>query len=629
MKKIHLYLLSFLAVIAAMFGACGQDVDNARKQKETIEDVTFASVEFVYDGQEKEVTVSGELPESVSVAYTNNKKTDAGEYRASAVISGEGYETLTLETTWKINKAKIAGVSLDAEQETNADGEYHLPQYTGALPEGVTAKWYYEGNALTNGVKTHGKYNLTLVLSGDNYEEKRLNVLFSLRMTLEEIKAAAKEIVSSFNKTPQPWEFLPDTFQPQYKLLTDAQAAAFAGTETQEVENAYENFVNVTDIPVNYIGKQMNVVYGVLNSMQTALGYVQKAQAGLNALETAYVEFIQKNPDNYSVFEDTEGSFKYRINISGRNYDLSVNVGNVGIRFFADKTDETAPIYGAWVQLNPSTVLKYETTGEENLKIALVVAGSASAQVEFVKKDGKTAGYIHEFLYAVDKQVTATSALLTVSENYTAVVGTKGDFIPTAGGRNCEVYSNATGYLVGTEVKETMKTTVGGSGVYDTLWYNLRDLSGVNSIKKEDNQNGSNPDTVYINGYAEAIGSMEVDRLKLDFSRRFDIEFKTVYAWRKTVNADGIEEYEKAEFEAPMLFVQEKCSDTFEEDFSKENKDYLTGTVSLNVSAADKQAVNAGYYDLLPAYEEIKESVTHGDIIDYCEIPVSGGEEGA
>ena len=29
------------------------------------------------------------------------------------------------------------------------------------------------------------------------------------------------------------------------------------------------------------------------------------------------------------------------------------------------------------------------------------------------------------------------------------------------------------------------------------------------------------------------------------------------------------------------------------------------------------------------AYEEIKESVTHGDIIDYCEIPVSGGEEGA
>ena len=625
MKKIRLVLLSFLAVIAATFGACGQDADNAQKQKETIEGVTFASAEFVYDGQEKEITVSGDMPEGVSVAYTNNKKTDAGEYKASAVLTGEGYETLTLETTWKINKAKIAGVTLEAEQETDADGEYHLPQYTGTLPEGVTAQWYYEGNALTNGVKTHGKYNLTLVLSGKNYEEKRLEVVYSLRMTLEEIKAAAKEIVAAFQATPQPWGFLPEKFQPQYKLLTDAQATAFVTADKEgEEKNAYADFVNVSNIPVNYIGKQMNVVYGVLNKTQTALGYVQKAQAGLAAVETAYVEYIQKNPDDYTSFEDTEGSFRYRINISGRNYDLSANVGGVGVRIFADKTDETAPLYGARVQLGKTSVLKYEMKGEDYLKMAFVIADTASAQVEFVKENGNTTGYIHENLSAADKQVTATSALLTVSKDYTTVVGTKGDFIPTAGGRNCEVYSNATGYLVGTEVKEILNKKE-----YDTLWYNLRDLSGVNSIKKEDNQNGSNPDTVYINGYAEAIGSMEVDRLKLDFSRRFDIEFKTVYAWRKTVNADGIEEYEKAEFEAPMLFVQEKCSDTLEEDFSKENKDCLTGTVSLNVSEAAKQAVHTGYYDLLPAYEEIKESVTDEEIKAFCEISVSGGEAGA
>lgn len=297
MKKIWLVLLSVLAVIAATFGACEQDGDNAQKQKETIEGVTFASAEFVYDGQEKEITVSGDMPEGVSVAYTNNKKTDAGEYKASAVLTGEGYETLTLETTWKINKAEIVGVSLAAQQETDADGEYHLPQYTGALPEGVTAKWYYEGNALTNGVKTHGKYNITLVLSGDNYEEKRLDVLYSLRMSVEEIKAVAKEIVEAFKQTPQPWDFLPEQFQPQHKLLTDEQAAKFV-TEGKEGEakNAYAAFVNVSAIPVNYIGKQMNVVYGVLNKTQTALGYVQKVQAGLAAVETAYVEYIQKTP---------------------------------------------------------------------------------------------------------------------------------------------------------------------------------------------------------------------------------------------------------------------------------------------------------------------------------------------
>lgn len=101
MKKIWLVLLSVLAIVAATFGACEQDGDNAQKQKETIEGVTFASAEFVYDGQEKEITVSGDMPEGVSVAYTNNKKTDAGEYKASAVLTGEGYETLTLETRGK------------------------------------------------------------------------------------------------------------------------------------------------------------------------------------------------------------------------------------------------------------------------------------------------------------------------------------------------------------------------------------------------------------------------------------------------------------------------------------------------------------------------------------------------
>ena len=42
----------------------------------------------------------------------------------------------------------------------------------------------------------------------------------------EEIKAVAKEIVEAFKQTPQPWDFLPEKFQPQHKLLTDEQAQA-------------------------------------------------------------------------------------------------------------------------------------------------------------------------------------------------------------------------------------------------------------------------------------------------------------------------------------------------------------------------------------------------------------------
>ena len=77
-----------------------------------------------------------------------------------------------------------------------------------------------------------------------------------------------------------------------------------------------------------------------------------------------------------------------------------------------------------------------------------------------------------------------------MTKDYTTVIGTKGDFIPASGGRNCEVYSNKTGNLVGTEVKETVDKKE-----YDTLWFNLRDLQGVTSVKKTDEANGVNADT--------------------------------------------------------------------------------------------------------------------------------------
>lgn len=287
----------------------------------------------------------------------------------------------------------------------------------------------------------------------------------------------------------------------------------------------------------------------------------------------------------------------------------------MGVRIFADKTDEENPAYGARIQLTQNTVIKYDMTGEGRLKIALVVADTAATQVEFLKKDGNTTGYIYEYLFAADKEIVATSALLTVGEDYTTVIGTKGDFIPTSGGRNCEVYSNATGYLVGTEVKETLDKKD-----YDTLWFNLRDLQGVTSIKKEDKANWLNADTIWINGSeTEALHSKSVTLT--DRSRRFDIEFKTVYAWKETTNADGVVEYEKAKFEIPMLFVQRKCLDTFDADFSDKNSNSLGGeSVTLTSSAQAQAAVAYGYTQLLPVYETVKENVTYAEIKKYCEI---------
>ena len=651
MKKSILALLALATIAsAAAFGACDNSSDSAggnvsqeqtggetggnagnqggetggstsgEKQEAEITGVEFQSGDFTYDGTEKRVTVNeNDLPAGVTVRYENNAKTDAGEYTATAILSGENYKTKTITKQWKIEKAEITGITVEAAQEAEADGEFHLPVFSGNLPEGVSKKWLYENQSLTDGVKTHGKYQIKLVLSGKNYKEKTFDISYTLKMSLKEAKAAAQKAIAAFKETPAPWGFLPEVFKAENKLLTEAQISNFAPVDKDgKAVNAYENFVNVSEIPQNYIGKQMNVVYGVLNKAETALSYVNKAQAALAAVESAYIEFISKNPENYQSFEDTEGTLQYTIQINGDSYDLYVKIGVVSVRIFADMSNEAAPVYGARVQLTDTTALKYEMKGAEYLKIALVIQNTASTQIEFMKKDGNTAGYIYEYLYAADKQITATSALLTVTEDYTTVIGTKGDFIPTSGGRNCEVYSNKTGKLVGTEVKETLNKKE-----FDTLWFNLRDLQGVTSVKKIDDANGVNADTIYINGFTEsAINSMRV--APLDPSRRFDIEFKTVYAWKaiEKTDKDGNKttEYEQVKFEIPMLFVQRKCLDTFEQDFFDKNGKRLGGatSVKLNGSAEAQAAVAAGYTILLPAYEKIKDSVSHDDIIAYC-----------
>ena len=435
MKKSILALLA-LATIAstAAFGACDNSSDSADgnasqeqtggetgggngnqggEQEAEITGIEFQSGDFTYDGTEKRVTVNEkDFPAGVTVRYENNAKTDAGEYTATAILSGENYKTKTITKQWKIEKAEITGITVEAAQEAEADGEFHLPVFSGNLPKGVSAKWFYENQSLTGGVKTHGKYQIKLVLSGKNYKEKTYDISYTLKMSLKEAKAAAQKAIAAFKETPAPWGFLPDVFKAENKLLTDGQIAQFTPVDKDgKAVNAYGDFVSVSEIPQNYIGKQMNVVYGVLNKAETALSYVNKAQAGLAAVESAYVEFISKNPENYQRFEDTEGTLQYKIEINGGSYNLYVKIGVVSVRIFADMSNEDAPVYGARVQLTNTTALKYEMKGAEYLKIALVIQNTASTQIEFVKKDGNTAGYIYEYLYAADKKITATSAL--------------------------------------------------------------------------------------------------------------------------------------------------------------------------------------------------------------------------
>lgn len=65
-------------------------------KKADITGITFENKTVKYNGEEKEILISGNVPAGASVAYTNNKATDAGTYEATVVISCKNYNTLTL-----------------------------------------------------------------------------------------------------------------------------------------------------------------------------------------------------------------------------------------------------------------------------------------------------------------------------------------------------------------------------------------------------------------------------------------------------------------------------------------------------------------------------------------------------
>lgn len=86
--------------------------------KKPIKGVTFSDKEFTYDGKEKQISVSGNLPSGAKVDYTANKGTDAGIYNATAVVRADGYDDLTLTAKMTIKPKSLTVSGLKAENKT-------------------------------------------------------------------------------------------------------------------------------------------------------------------------------------------------------------------------------------------------------------------------------------------------------------------------------------------------------------------------------------------------------------------------------------------------------------------------------------------------------------------------------
>lgn len=584
MKKIAKILAFSLAVMsfgaAAFFCGCsnggGNDSDQTQTQGESgggtqspsepqekeFTGITFSDATYTYDGTERELLINGNLPQGAGVKYTANKAINAGVYKAVAVVSAQGYKTLTLNATLTINKATFKGLSF-ADRSFVANGKEHSITVAGELPTGSSVA--YTDNTATEA----GVYNAKAVITNPNYQPLTLNAT----LTVKSVAGIALDVVKAILNRPDPWSFMPEAF-------TEGNMA-YQTMPTGGVEG-FSTFVDTKAISGKFIGKQLNVMYSALNNASTLMGYVDFVFAAGGAIADVYQTYINDNPDDYGQFFGEAGGFKFRITLDGANSQLLA--GNATFSAELSYNSQTQKRTGR-IQLTDGAALKYEASDDAfGFAVKLSVNGVMTAtKLEFERSGNAVVGYLYEYLGA-ESAGLKTSAVIASNSDYLKITSTKRENDDLLIEAYQEVYDARTGKFIGAETAENVKKID-----YDTYWFNLYDVSGINSVKVTDEPNGLNADTVFINGGAEAIHTKlmgTLGGLSKAPSRRFDVEMKEVYYVVAESDSDKTT-YKTQKTLIPMLFVQSEALPTFGNDFLSANEDYISVTPVVNATAAD------------------------------------------
>lgn len=652
-----------------MLTACGENNGNGGNTSSDDTDqesvlkqfvgISFNDITYNYDGTQKELLISGNLPNGANVVYTNNVGTNAGVYNATAKITCNGYSELNLSAKMTINKVSY--------NMTNAIWNYtNAFTYDGTeksvtlnnLPDGVTVKRYVGNKNTEAGTYTASvefnydseNYNMPTIsdlqweikkadITGITFENKTVkyngeekeilisgNVPAGASVAYTNNKATdagtyeATVVISCKNYNTLTLNakliILPDLSQlsnsvvssllnipDPWEFLPESFALDNKVYSGANIDFA-NNYVNVNNIPKMGVGKQMNVVYSTLLDVEKALSNLRIFYASMNTVVNLYQDFINSNPDNYANYEAELGDFTFQILLNDKDYKMTINYKSVIIELMYTKENKQC---AGRIQLTNSNVIKYEML-DNSLTIGVSIFNTAMTKLHFERdSQNLVEGYVYEF-YGTETKNIKTSALIKVDKDYTTIISNKRETDDLVIEGYMEVYDNKTSNLVGAQVKETVKNIN-----YDTKWYNIFDITGITNIKVTDEQNSLNANTIYINKNIKPIKTKIVgDISPKTASRRFDIEMKDMYYY--TYNTET-EEYDKVKINIPMLFVQSDFVDSFTNDFNEKNN----VTASINISTLQKEYFNAEYETCIDNYLELKENLTYSDIVNFIE----------
>ena len=275
-----------------------------------------------------------------------------------------------------------------------------------------------------------------------------------------------------------------------------------------------------------------------------------------------------------------------------------------------------------FISLGDSYKVKYVITDngyEMATTYGLTIVGKAitrSAYLSIMRNDNKTTGHIYEYTTFEGSDKIKACADFYVENGYVSVVGNKSSGMVGFDGYINELYSANEGRLLGYEVREEL-IVAGVSGTYNTLWFNIWDIQGINSIKITDksdsNNSGKSNVDVYINGSSTMLSPTYNSKFGIKTSRKYDNEYRIRYYY----SYDFVNErYVANAVQIPMLFIQEgENMSSFSSDMLKDNN--LDVSVSLSPTYLNK--ILDDNDTLIDIFIKNKDTMSSESIIAYLE----------
>jgi hypothetical protein len=422
-------------------------------------------------------------------------------------------------------------------------------------------------------------------------------------------------------ETATAYDYLPAAMHPSYSNnVVDASS----------INYDFTSFANVTSINQAGYGEQWQMVVENINQSVAMAKVFNVAQTALNAAGNAVDIYITNSYSEEMSYTFSgsgyTGKFEFKDAMLIFNITLtdSVTVPGFGsvkpvIKMEYDLTKEAK---GMFISLGDSYKVKYVIT-ENGYEMAttygLTIAGksaSRSSYLSIVKNNGKTTGHIYEYTTYEGSDKIKACADFYVENGYVSVVGNKSSGMTGFDGYINELYSANEGRLLGYEVREEL-TYAGVTGTYNTLWFNLWDIQGINSVKVTDktdaNKSGKSTVDVYLNGSSTLLSPTYNTKFSVKTSRKYDIEFRTRYYYTYDAETGT---YVSNAVQVPMMFVQEGDNyNSFSSDMLKDNG--VTASVSLSQTHLNK--ILSDYDTLIDIFIANKDAMSSETIIAYLE----------